>query len=188
MSLLNAIKVKLGISNTQSNNFELDASAANGSMKIARSSGQDVMTVDASGKVNFPVSKSIETPVKDALSASGDAPIFGCRAWVNFDGTRDSTGAVSTANTARLIRASGNVSSVVRNGTGDYTVNFTTAMPDANYSAVGSSSQSVVALFYPNLNSAGKVVYQTTSSFQFIVRSPSTATVDSTYNHVAIFR
>lgn len=49
-----------------------------------------------------------------------------CRAWVNFNGT----GVVA-------IRASGNVSSIADNGTGDYTVNFTTAMPDANYSIVG---------------------------------------------------
>jgi len=51
------------------------------------------------------------------------ATAFGCRAWVNFNGT----GAVA-------IRASGNVSSITDNGTGDYQVNFTTAMPDANYS------------------------------------------------------
>jgi hypothetical protein len=48
-----------------------------------------------------------------------------CRAWVNFNGT----GTVA-------IRASFNVSSITDNGTGDYTVNFTTAMPDANYAAV----------------------------------------------------
>jgi hypothetical protein len=50
---------------------------------------------------------------------------YKCRAWVNFNGT----GTVA-------IRASGGVSSISDNGTGDYTVNFATAMPDANY-AVG---------------------------------------------------
>jgi hypothetical protein len=50
------------------------------------------------------------------------ATAFGCRAWVNFNGT----GTVA-------IRGSGNVSSITDNGTGDYTVNFTNAMPDANY-------------------------------------------------------
>ena len=50
---------------------------------------------------------------------------YGCRAWVNFNGT----GTVA-------IRASGNVSSITDNGTGNYTVNFTTAMPDVNYAAV----------------------------------------------------
>lgn len=50
------------------------------------------------------------------------ATAYGCRAWVNFNGT----GTVA-------IRASGNVSSITDNGTGVYTVNFTTAMSDANY-------------------------------------------------------
>jgi len=52
------------------------------------------------------------------------ATAYGCRAWVNFNGT----GTVA-------IKASGNVTSVTDNGTGDYTVNFTNAMPDTNYSA-----------------------------------------------------
>lgn len=59
---------------------------------------------------------------------TGSAPIYGARAWVNFNGT----GTVA-------IRASGNVSSITDNGTGDYTVNFTTAMPDANFSVQGSA-------------------------------------------------
>lgn len=71
---------------------------------------------------------------------TGDAPLFGCRAWVNFDGTKDTTGATSTANTNRLIRGSGNVTSVLRTATGKYTITFTTAMPDADYvvNALGS--------------------------------------------------
>lgn len=56
------------------------------------------------------------------FNASGSAPVYACRAWCNFNGT----GTVA-------IRASGNVSSITDNGTGDYTVNFTTAMPDADY-------------------------------------------------------
>ena len=47
-----------------------------------------------------------------------------CKAWVNFDGTTS----------PGTIRSSYNVSSVTKNGTGDYTVNFATAMADANYS------------------------------------------------------
>jgi hypothetical protein len=65
--------------------------------------------------------------VRDNLNASGSAPMYACRAWVNFNGE-------DTAS----IRASGNVSSITDNGTGDYTVNFTTAMPDANYAMSGS--------------------------------------------------
>jgi uncharacterized protein (AIM24 family) len=61
------------------------------------------------------------------------ATAYGCRAWVNFNGT----GTVA-------IRASGNVSSITDNGTGNYTVNFTTAMPDANfaYNITGRASSS----------------------------------------------
>ena len=54
------------------------------------------------------------------------ATAYGCRAWVNFNGT----GTVA-------ILASGNVSSITDNGTGDYTVTFTNAMPDANYAFAG---------------------------------------------------
>lgn len=61
--------------------------------------------------------------IREALNATGSAPIYACRAWVNFNGT----GTVA-------IRASGNVSSITDNGTGDYAINFTTALPDANYS------------------------------------------------------
>ena len=64
-------------------------------------------------------------------SGYGSAAVaYGCRAWVNFNGTG-----------TPAIRASGNVSSITDNGTGDYTVNFTTAMPDANYSMVNASAQ-----------------------------------------------
>ena len=53
---------------------------------------------------------------------------FRCRAWVNFNGT----GTVA-------IRSSGNVSSITDEGTGKYVVNFTTAMPDADYALSGSA-------------------------------------------------
>jgi len=71
------------------------------------------------------------TAIPDVLNAAGSAPMFACRAWVNFNGT----GTVA-------IRASGNVSSITDNGTGDYTVNFTTDMEDADYAWVGSCSTS----------------------------------------------
>ena len=75
-------------------------------------------TGDGSGLTGIPAPASLST-------ASGSAPSYSARAWVNFNGT----GTVA-------IRESGNVSSITDNGTGDYTVNFTTAMPDANYSVV----------------------------------------------------
>ena len=74
---------------------------------------------------------------------SGSAPIYAARAWVNFNGT----GTVA-------IRASGNVSSITDNGVGDYTVNFTTAMADSNYSISGTSS-SVVDITNVGSNAVG---------------------------------
>ena len=59
-----------------------------------------------------------------------DASVGVCRAWVNFNGT----GTVA-------IRAAFNVSSITDNGTGNYTVNFTTAMPDNNYASPTSVSR-----------------------------------------------
>jgi hypothetical protein len=77
------------------------------------------MTIDPSGNLQF-------------NSGYGSAATaYGCRAWVNFNGT----GTVA-------IRASGNVTSITDNGTGDYTVNITTAITDANYSIAVSGAQS----------------------------------------------
>ena len=90
--------------------------------------GSTILTVDGSGNIAIANDLTVtgSSPTPDALStASGSAPSYSARAWVNFNGT----GTVA-------IRASGNVSSITDNGAGDYTVNFTTAMPDANYSAV----------------------------------------------------
>lgn len=102
-----------------------------------------------------------------------------CRAWVNFNGTTN-TGGFCT------IRGSFNVTSVADNGTGDYTVNFTTAMPDANYMINGTSSlpsggsdRRVVAT---NLNTT-----PTTSAVRISVGYASTAD-DQSYVQVAVFR
>lgn len=106
-------------------------------------------------------------------TVSGTAPIYPCRAWVNFNGT----GTVA-------IRASGNVTSITDNGTGDYTVNFTTAMPDANYSAQYMLSQS-----RQFINTAANGGADPTTS-QFRIRSlDSTGTnVDAAFNLLAFFR
>ena len=96
------------------------------------SGGTGVTTKTGTGAVVLGTSPTLTTPTFDSASlatVSGTAPLYMCRAWVNFNGT----GTVA-------IRASGNVSSITDNGTGDYTVNFTTAMSDANYAAMGMSA------------------------------------------------
>ena len=95
---------------------------SNGSVTLAeQDTASDVTVTIPAGTSTLVTNATLPTQ----LNASGSAPIYACRAWVNFNGT----GTVA-------IRASGNVSSITDNGTGDYTINFTTAMPDADYSAV----------------------------------------------------
>jgi hypothetical protein len=113
-------------------------------------------------------------------SGYGSAAVaYGCRAWVNFNGTG-----------TPAIRASGNVSSITDNGTGDYTVNFTTAMPDVNYCIMRStSSNSGSPDFYPPAD-LGTI---TASSVRFITGYITNFTADGiafdlNNIHVAIFR
>jgi hypothetical protein len=95
-----------------------------------------------------------------SLSEMGVSP-YKVKAWVNFNGI----GTVS-------IRSSGNVSSITDNGVGDYTVNFTTAMPNASYAATAMTGRAVAnndcgALFdYTGTNI-------TTTSCRFIVVAPT---------------
>jgi hypothetical protein len=114
--------------------------------------------------------------IVDALNASGSAPIYAVRSWVNFDGT----GTVS-------IRSSGNVSSVTDNGTGNYTVNFTTAMPDANYAATGTArdpeGENTPMVFTPEASDL-----YTTTQFQFHTRAGSGSLVDVPTATVVIVR
>ncbi len=116
-----------------------------------------------------------------ALGNVGTAPVYAARAWVNFDGT----GTVA-------IRASGNVSSITDNGTGDYTVNFTTAMPDTNYNvningAAPSIWLSQISPFTATSGASESV--PTTGSFRFVVvNSAPTGLQDPKYLCVTIFR
>jgi hypothetical protein len=99
-----------------------------------------------------------------------------CRAWVNFNGT----GTVA-------IRASYNVSSITDNGVGDYTVNFATALVDANYSVLTTCRDDGTVNF---VNSLSNIVNtKTTTALRVISASRSTGSlVDSPEYNVAIFR
>ena len=118
-----------------------------------------------------------------AVTKDTSAPIFGCRAWVNFDGT--STTSISSEDCC-AIRASGNVSKVVRNGTGDYTVNFTTAMEDANYAIVGSNVGSDSSNYYSFVAARG--IALSASSCRFYLIHHAGSINDMNYVHIAVFR
>jgi hypothetical protein len=78
MSLLKAIKAQLGLSNTPANNFTIDASADNGTLKLARGNAgattQDILTVDAAGYLKPGV---LPNYANDAAAASGGVPVGG---------------------------------------------------------------------------------------------------------------
>ena len=114
----------------------LNASTTTGLVQSADLSGS--LNIQSNGTTVLGVT-STGTSVTGTQSVSGNlsfnsgygssAVAYGCRAWVNFNGTG-----------TPAIRGSGNVTSITDNGTGDYTVNFTTAMPDVNYCPVAMTS------------------------------------------------
>ena len=121
--------------------------------------GVEVMRLDSSANLQF-------------NSGYGSvATAYGCRAWVNFNGT----GTVA-------IRASGNVTSITDNGAGDYTVNFTTAMTDANYSVVGGGSRTAVNMLCITARNFA------TSSVNITPIDTANNKVDSDITTVAIIR
>jgi hypothetical protein len=110
---------------------------------------------------------------------SGSAPIYAARAWVNFNGT----GTVA-------IRASGNVSSITDNGTGDYTVNFTTAMSDANYSINLTTATTFGRTLQVDASSdTAAPTTQSTTAVRITIKSTSSNVgVDMANIYAAIFR
>jgi len=106
------------------------------------------------------------------------AVAYGCRAWVNFDGTG-----------TPAIRASGNVSSITDNGTGTYVVNLTTAMPDTNFAAVSNSNNGTTASTSSAMrSSSARPLTTSTVGFYAFPNDASGTLADSDYNHLAVFR
>jgi hypothetical protein len=128
----------------------------------------EIMRLDFSGNLKF-------------NSGYGSvATAYGCRAWVNFNGT----GTVA-------IRDSGNVSSITDSGVGDYRVNFSTAMPDTDYSVVG-SCQGVSGSDIVDFGSFGyggsPTITPTTSQVAIGAFHYNGGSVDTAIVSVAVFR
>lgn len=107
-------------------------------------------------------------------TVTGTAPIYPCRAWVNFNGT----GTVA-------IRASGNVTSITDNGTGDYTVNITTAMPDVNYGLAGGTGGTATAATLIFLD---QTTARTTTAFRIATVTTAGASIDAAQVNCSVFR
>ena len=125
---------------------------------------------DAAGTGGPTLANGLTIGTSPLAAPSGSAPSYTCRAWVNFNGT----GTVA-------IREDGNVSSITDNGTGDYTVNFTTAMPDANYAAVAGIVGNTSSGLWVSISS-------TTSAFRVNIITTGGINTDRDTLSVAIFR
>ena len=133
--------------------------------------GTGVSVSGSTGAVTFTNSGVTSIATAGALSASASSGAVtlttAVRAWANFNGS------------GGTIRASFNVASITVNGTGDYTINFTTAMPDANYSISMSSDLQITQL--------APAVAPTTTGFR-INTTTLTAFADATYISIQVFR
>lgn len=111
-----------------------------------------------------------------ANGGSGTSLSYQCHAFINFDGTLSGT---------ITPRASGNITSVVKNSTGVYTITMTTALSDANYVVCGTVGASgVVAIFRVYDDS----VARTTTVFKIVVFNGSGTAVDVPYINLAVIR
>jgi hypothetical protein len=109
------------------------------------------------------------------LFSTNNAYLGIAKAWVNFNG--------STA----AINGSFNVGSITKNGTGDYTINFTTAMANANYSVSGTSTDTG-ATYLMQISPALVATPLTTASARVQTRASSTGAIyDVALNSIAIF-
>ena len=131
---------------------------------------------------------ALDTSASNGPTTNADndtLPLFGCRAFVNFNGT--SYVSISGENHC-AIRASGNVSKVVRTGQGDYTVFFTTAMPDTNYvvTSMGRHHNGITEEGFA-VCVQGPTPFDT-SSIRISTHKTSTSLFDSVFAMIAIFR
>lgn len=171
MSTLVTKYIQLGTDSTVSNNYVISTPVSpDGSLRISNGvvgNATDVMKIGTDGTIYTCLPGSTGNTVY---------PSYSCRAWVNFNGTW-----------TVAIRASGNVSSITDNGVGDYTVNFTTAMPDVNYAVVATcGSNSEAGGFGLVASNSGSTA--STSKYQVRTTTNVSAVGDNAYVYVAFFR
>jgi hypothetical protein len=122
----------------------------------------------------------VDAAIEAKFNITGSAPVYGVRAWVNFNGTGD-------VDTNQSIRASGNVASVYKNSTGIYTITFTTAMQDENYAINVNcmGGDDAVMMFIDNETGT-----YTASSFQIQLRDANSPGDEKDASHVwvSVFR
>ena len=129
---------------------------------------------DESGSVLTDVS-DIEPQVKTATNATGDAPIYACRAWARWN---DLSGAT--------VQGSGNISSITDTADGEFTVNLTIALENRDCCVVGIAHNNVDTFSRSRIFTAAPT---TTSSIHVVTWRPDTSSaVGAIFNSIAIFQ
>lgn len=128
-------------------------------MPLTLSGTSGASLVAPAAVVNSSIAAGAVTPDKLSGNQTGSAPVYGCRAWCVFNGTLTGTNAPI---------AGGNVTSVTRNSTGNYTVTLTTAMPTASFATfanaggqnreTGAVSASTTTITLLNASTAGTLI------------------------------
>ena len=172
MSTVKSKKLQVGTDASASNNFTIYQPATpDGTLRIG------VGNADNPTEIAQFTSSGLVSGVSKLDTATGSAPSYSARAWVNFNGS----GTVA-------IRQSGNVSSITDNGTADYTVNFTTAMPDADYAVTTGGNYQAGAGIKSAWINAPYATAPTTTAIRLITTGSNTANLDFEYINIAIFR
>jgi hypothetical protein len=171
------------ISSDNTGILELKTGTGSGTTALTLSTAQAATfagAVSVTGNATLPTirSNAVSTPPTIQDSAGTQIGTF-CRAFVNFNGTTNVGGFCT-------IRASFNVTTVADNGTGDYTVNLTNALPDANYAVVamagGFAGGNAPIGFYETTATAR------TASLVRLISTQGASAIDGSFESVAIFR
>ena len=136
----------------------------------------------ASDDTRIVTAKKLFFGVRSYLNVTGSAPMFACRAWVNFNGIGTPT-----------IRASGNVSSITDNGVGDYTINLYAPMPDSNYCVTSALAKNNDTADANNNTSSPGINNLTTTSFRVVTGVPGNSvnqgySDDMMFVYLSVFR
>lgn len=144
--------------------------------EVEAQNGSDNTKVMTALRVFQAIGQANAAPVKTALNASGSAPVYACRAWVNFFGSN-----------VGIVRGAGNVSSITDNGVGNYTINFTTALSGDAYATSGLCSLSGEGGSPDGIT----IVSKSASALQVFTRFANQTTsgsFDPTFVEIAVFQ
>jgi hypothetical protein len=148
-------------------------SIANGTSNVSISASAGSITMQTAGTSAVTVDTSQNLLFNSGYGSVATA--YGCRAWANWD-------------SSGTIRASGGTTSITKNGTGNWTMNFNFTMVDANYSCQATCQRNIAAIGIAAIYGSASYNTLTTTTAQIMTREDSNSAIDPVATCVAIFR